>query len=177
MKTTEEKVALLEHFDTALAQWFSGKQEAGARAALRKTINEMAPTAQALVKEARCNKVITLTPPPMIGGPVIQNADPFDMIFENYFSMSLIPTVRDMTQQAIGVFRSGRLEEMKKQPPREEAVIYKKLAAPEKVTLAWLAHHVPVSLWITAGGVVLAAFALGLKASAWTIFKEFFDAP
>ena len=53
MKTTEEKVALLEQFDFGLERWFAGKHDAD----LRKALNEMAPTAQALVKEARCNKV------------------------------------------------------------------------------------------------------------------------
>ena len=114
----------------------------------------------------------------MIGGPIIRNADPFDMIFENYFGMSLIPAVRDMTQQAIGVFRSGRIEEIKKEPrEREDAVIYRELAPPEKVTLLWLVRHVPVSLWLIAGGLLLAAFTLGMKASTWPLLRELFGAP
>lgn len=94
------------------------------------------------------------------------------MLFESYYGMSFIPTIRDMTQQAVGVLRSGRLEEVKEEPQKEEAVVYKELAAPEKVTLIWLVHHVPVKLWLLAGGGVLAAFTLGIKASKWSFVKE-----
>jgi hypothetical protein len=170
MKTVEEKVTFLERFDQALDQWFSGKQEE----AMRKSLNEMVPTAQALVREARCNKTITLTPPPMIGGPIIRNVDLFDMIFENYFGMSLVPSVRDITQQAIGVMRSGRLDEVNKEPEKRRESM---LSPPDKVTLVWLVRHVPISLWLIAFGLLASAFALGLKAGAWPWLRDIFPAP
>ena len=94
------------------------------------------------------------------------------MLFESYYGTSFIPNIRDMTQQAIGVLRSGRLEEVKEEPQKTESVVNKELAAPEKVTLIWLVHHVPVRLWLAAGGVLIAAFALGIKASTWSFVKE-----
>ena len=39
-------------------------------------------------------------------------------------------------------------------------------SAPDKVTLAWLYEHVPVPPWITAGGLLFASFALGVKMSS-----------
>ena len=168
----EEKITLLEQFDSGMERWFNGKVDQGGREALRKSLNEMAPMASALIREARCHKLISASPPPAIGGPVLQNVDPFDMLFEIYFGMSFIPTIRDMTQQAIGVLRSGRLEEVKEEPEKKEAVVYKELAAPEKVTLIWLVHHVPVKLWLLPVGALVAAFTFGFKASTWAFVKE-----
>jgi len=171
-QSPEEKITLLEQFDSALERWFNGKAGEGDRDALRKSLNEMAPMARALIREARCQKFVFASPPPAIGGPVLQNVDPFDMMFESYYGMSFIPNIRDMTQQAVGVLRSGRLEEVKEEPQEREAVVYKDLAAPEKVTLTWLVRHVPVTLWLLAGGVLLGAFSLGIKASTWSFVKE-----
>lgn len=38
------------------------------------------------------------------------------------------------------------------------------LAVPERVTVVWLARHVPIGLWLTAGGILVAAFLLGAAA-------------
>ena len=172
-QSPEEKITLLEQFDSALERWFNGKvDQEGGKEALRKSLNEMTPMARALIREARCHKLMSASPPPAIGGPVLRNVDPFDMLFESYYGMSFIPNIRDMTQQAIGVLRSGRLEEVKQEPQKKEAVFYKELAAPEKVTLIWLLRHVPVKLWLLAGGVLFATFTLGIKASTWSFVKE-----
>ena len=39
------------------------------------------------------------------------------------------------------------------------------LIAPERVTLRWLYEHVPYSFWIWFGGLLIAAFALGITAA------------
>jgi hypothetical protein len=36
-------------------------------------------------------------------------------------------------------------------------------AWPEKITLQWLYHHVPVHLWVAFGGLLIAAFSIGLQ--------------
>ena len=95
------------------------------------------------------------------------------MLFESYYGMSFIPTLRDMTQQAVGVYQAGG-------PPRhtaavkpgQEPVIHKELSIPERVTLAWLFKHVPVHLWAAALGVIAAVFVLGIKAAHWPFVKE-----
>jgi len=167
-----EKLALLEQFDSGIQRWFDGTVDQGDKEALRKSLNEMAPMARALVREARCLKLVSVSPPAAIGGPVIRNADPFDMLFESYYGMSFIPTIRDMTQQAIGVLRSGRLDEVKGEPQKAEPVVYKELPVPEKVTLIWLLHHVPVKLWAVAAAALFSAFAFGIEASKWSFVKE-----
>jgi hypothetical protein len=169
----EEKIALLRQFEELLGRKFDGKYQPEGPDELRRKINEMAPRARRLLIEARCLKTMSASPPPAIGGPVLQNVDPFDMIFENYYGMSFIPNMRDMTQQAIGVYLAGGLPEKEKsEPDNREHVVYKQLEVPEKVTLGWLAQNVPIKFWLMAGGIVLAAFTLGIKASAWRFVQE-----
>jgi len=171
-QSLEEKITLLEQFDSALERWFNGKVDQDGKETFRKSLNELAPMARAIIREARCYKLISVSPPPAIGGPVLQNVDPIDMLFKDYYGMSFIPTIRDMTQQAVGVLRSGGLDDANEEHQKEATVTCKELAAPEKVTLIWLARHVPVTLWLLAGGVLLATFTLGIKASTWSFVKE-----
>ena len=48
------------------------------------------------------------------------------------------------------------------------------LEPPAKVTVPWLLKHVSASLWISALGVLLAAFLLGVNASRLSFVKELF---
>jgi hypothetical protein len=173
MRLDEEKIALLEQFDAALDRWFHSLSEDPDRGELRRSLNHMAPTARILVDEAGCGKRVTVAPPPMIGGPILHNIDPFDMLFDSPFGMSLIPTLRDMTQQAMGVFRSGRVPPKGRGKPQKKNVV---LAAPQKVTLIWLVHNVPITMWVGAAAIACAtiagAFMLGIKASSWSFVHE-----
>lgn len=171
-QSPEEKIALLEKFDSDLERWFKGDVGQSDKPSLRKSLNEMASMARVLIREARCHKLISAAPPSAIGGMAINNVDPFNMLFESYYGMSFIPTIRDMTQQTIGVLRSGRLDEVKEEPQKEEAVVYKELPVPEKVTLVWLFHHVSVTSWLLAVGALIGAFTLGIKASKWSFVIE-----
>ena len=56
-----------------------------------------------------------------------------------------------------------------KNPPNS-----KELSPPEKVTLAWLWKHVPARFWISAIGILFAAFMLGIQASRLSLVKEMF---
>lgn len=172
MQLIEEKIILLEQFDSALERWFNGKVDHDGKDSLRKSLNELAPMARAIIKETRCYKLISASPPPAIGGPALQNVDPIDMLFKDYYGMSFIPTIRDMTQQAVGVLRRGGLDDAKEEHQKEETVANEELVVPEKVTLVWLVRHVPVTLWLLAGGLLFAAFTLGIKASTWNFVKE-----
>ena len=58
---------------------------------------------------------------------------------------------------------------------REESLpIQPEPELPEKVTLIWLVRHVPVSFWITAAGLLVAAFVAGIQASRISLVKEIF---
>jgi hypothetical protein len=171
-QSAEERIEILEEFDSLLGRQFEGKYEPDGREGLRKRINSSAPSVRSIVTIVGCMKRVSATPPPAIGGPVLQNIDPFDMIFDDYFGRSFIPTLRDMVQQAIGVLKADPIDGDTGNCEKEVRIMYKQLDVPEKVTLAWLAHNVPIKLWFLGGGLLLAAFSLGLKASTWSFIRE-----
>jgi hypothetical protein len=90
--------------------------------------------------------------------------------------------------QRIGGIVSAALVRIKGNPdlgkPVQEAVIAPPepppapvalpLEAPEKVTLRWLADHVPISMWIMLGGALFTAFTLGITAAKLSIIQEWF---
>jgi hypothetical protein len=116
---------------------------------------------------------------------VLQHADPFSFILQDYYGMSMIPAVCDMVEEAIGVLEDPRFGEPG--PPGGSVAQSVKLGKrtgvlleaarnlgqrdesrqepdfPEKVTLSWLIRHVPISFWFWLGGIVVAAFAAGLQ--------------
>lgn len=170
---TEDNAVFLEQFDQSLSRYFDGEYGPEGRPQLRKSINESAPRARELLVEAGCYKRMSAAPPPMVGGPVLKNVDPFDMLFESYYGVSFIPNVRDMIQKAIGVYRAGG-PVRGPEPAKEEDVIYKQLELPEPVTLSWLVHHVPVKFWLAAAGLLVAAFSAGAKATEWEFVRAVF---
>lgn len=44
--------------------------------------------------------------------------------------------------------------------------------APEKVTISWLARHVPVKLWAAGAGIILGIFVAGIKAAQYRFVQE-----
>ncbi|NOU01350.1 MAG: hypothetical protein HOO95_07245 [Gallionella sp.] len=166
MQTVEEKIACLERFDVAVTRWFEGKYDPEGQDVLRKSLNEMMPIARNITHSVGCLQLMSVAPPPAIGGMVLNNINPFDGLFQTYYGQSLIPNIRDMTQQAIGLLRSGRLEEVKEIPRNSH------LPLPEKVTLAWLALHVSMKHWFMVVGILAAVFMLGVKVSTIGFIRE-----
>jgi len=105
----KEKIDLLQKFDSYIERWVKGDYGEDGKECLRKEINELAPQAKIIVRETGCRKLISATPPPAIGGPALQNIDPFDMLFQNYYGMSFLFSLRDIIQQSIGVLKTGKL--------------------------------------------------------------------
>ena len=48
--------------------------------------------------------------------------------------------------------------------PSEDNSTAAELEPPKEVTIPWLLKHVPVKLWLTAGGLLIAVFIAGIKA-------------
>lgn len=105
----DERIGRLHSFLELLDEWTeSHSQESRAR------INRILQPVVREVLEAGCLHTMTISPPPAVGGLVMQNVNPFDMIFEQVYLRSLNSHVRDMVNQAIGV-----LEGWKENPPAE----------------------------------------------------------
>ena len=79
----------------------------------REFVNKHVETVRELVGYADCLKRLTISPPPAIGGYVMENVDPFNFMFENVWGRSLRPVVVDMIDSTLGVIESGRFAERK----------------------------------------------------------------
>jgi hypothetical protein len=96
----EEKITRLEAFKRLLATW---QKSHGADT--RSQINKDRIWVRREVIESGCFHTLTIAPPPAVGGLIMRNADPFDMIFDPPYLQSMIPTVVDMIDQTIGALR------------------------------------------------------------------------
>ena len=74
--TTEKKVKRLEAFKELLRKWQDGHDEL-----VRSTISRERKWVEREVLEARCLKAITISPPPAVGGLLMRDVNPFDLLF------------------------------------------------------------------------------------------------
>lgn len=169
--TTEEKIAFLSRFKSDIEAKFNGTGDPD----VRTRINRGMRRARELVAETGAMKTVTLSPPPAIGGLVVHNADPFSFILESYYGMSMIPTVCDMIEEAIGVLEDPEYEHRrlattqasqgtgKRKILRSGNSHHHEPELPANVTLAWLVRNVPISFWVWLAGIIAAAIALGIR--------------
>lgn len=107
MEDIDQRIQNLNNFLELLDEWTDTHSEAS-----RASINKVKRSVEREVIEAGCFYTMTISPPPAVGGLIMQNVNPFDMIFEQVYLRSLNPQVRDMINQTIGV-----LEDWKRNPP------------------------------------------------------------
>jgi hypothetical protein len=99
-----KRIELLREYLDALDRWFQGNYEPEGKKALRSYINRTSVAARQSVLEAGTMKLISIAPPPAIGGAIMSGLDPFRNLFETLYGMSLIPAAMDSVEQAIGVY-------------------------------------------------------------------------
>lgn len=112
---TDEETAYimkLEDFHKAIEAWSKSSQP-DERDRLRSFINRNVEEVREIVRLAGCRKTMTISPPPAVGGLVMQGVDPFNYIFDSVYLMSLQGQVKDMLDQTIGVIQSGKFQERK----------------------------------------------------------------
>lgn len=100
---TEEKIARLEDFKQTVERWDEHRAPEA-----RTFINQNTPWARREVVEADCFHTVTIGPPPAVGGLVMRNIDPFTMLFNPPYGMSMADLIVDMLDQTIGVLRNPR---------------------------------------------------------------------
>ncbi|NJL88961.1 MAG: hypothetical protein HC916_03510 [Coleofasciculaceae cyanobacterium SM2_1_6] len=105
-KLITEKIQLLSSFKTNIRRWFHGEYDNESKSEIRSQINRSVQQVRKVILETGCLKLITIAPPPAIGGLIIHNLDPFNNVLENYYGRSKIPAVEDMIDSAIGVLES-----------------------------------------------------------------------
>ena len=102
----EEKIAKLKNFKRSVLEWSASYENPKRRDELRSYINQNKIWVRQEVIEARCLHTLTIGPPPAVGGLVMKNVDPFDMLFNAPYGMSLVSNVTDMVDQTIGVLNT-----------------------------------------------------------------------
>lgn len=154
-----DAVEKLQKFKNLISDYFDGKYND--ERSIKTEINYLLPMAQAFVMQAGCLKMMTMAPPPAIGGMVIQNFNPFDMIFHDFWGTSIIPEIINMVEQSIGKYENNLVDTT----PRKKTNIEYRNAYPEKVTLKWLFDHAPIRFWLTGISILIASFLAGYKLS------------
>ena len=100
----DARISLLKEFLSLAQRWFDGDYGPDGSRRLRRRINRLLIPVRRAVLEAGAMKLITISPPPAVGGLVAGNTDPFRNFFEDFWGMSVIPTVIDLVDEAIGVY-------------------------------------------------------------------------
>lgn len=111
--TTNEDPAIvrLGAYQRLLREYLTTK---GDRADLRSRLNVEKVWVRQQVIEAGCYMTVTVGPPPAIGGLVVQNVDPFLMLFDPPWGVDLFSVVSDMVDHTIGALQSGVVEQSKR---------------------------------------------------------------
>lgn len=102
MEDKAKYISDLEEFKRLLTIWYYGEPTSDTRSQINKKLRNV----RNLVIRAGALKTFTISPPPMIGGMIMQNVDPFAMIFDPPYGQSLIPPLIDMIDEAIGVIET-----------------------------------------------------------------------
>lgn len=114
MVDIDQKIARLEQFGALLLDW-QRQHDSDAR----RQINQTKAWVRREVIEAGCFKTLTISPPPAVGGLIMRNVDPFAMIFDPPYLMSMIPIITDMIDETIGRLQAGPEEPTEVEPQVE----------------------------------------------------------
>jgi len=105
----QEKIKKLEEFKYLLNRYFEKYD-----AEVRSEINKNKKWVKREVLEAGCFKTFTIGPPPAIGGLIMRNVDPFEVMFNPPYNMNVSLVVKDMIDETIGVIAADETKETSK---------------------------------------------------------------
>ena len=108
---TDERIRGLEEYKAKVREWRRTRDPA-----VRSYINQNIIWARREVLEAGCYGTVTIGPPPIMGGLVMRDIDPFAMMFDPPYNKDLVPVVVDMLDRAIGVLRSAPADRPDREP-------------------------------------------------------------
>lgn len=98
-QTNEQVIDCLEKFKQLLIDWEVDPNSPG----IRSEINKRAQKIRSYLIKAGTFRTYTISPPPMIGGLIMRNVDPFASIFDPPYGQSNIPMIIDAIEETIGV--------------------------------------------------------------------------
>jgi hypothetical protein len=100
MPDVDVRIERIAQFKENLIEWRKSRD-----GKLREWLNQNVHGVRREVVEAGCFKRVTIHPPPAVGGLVMSNMDPFDLMFERPYRMSMLPTICDMLDSTLGALR------------------------------------------------------------------------
>lgn len=112
-KTQDELSLHITHlldFKKYLKRWHNKQYNPTEKEELRSYINQNLIPIKNIVKNTGCQKLMAVREPIVLGGRIIPNIDPFDMIFTPYYNKSFIPDVCDIIDQTISVLKNQPLK-------------------------------------------------------------------
>jgi nucleoside 2-deoxyribosyltransferase len=99
MADAHERIKAIQEFKAALQEWHRGHDPK-----LRAWLNQNVPSIHRETIEANTHDIMTIYPPPVVGGPPMR-VDPFDHMFEPIYFKSMVPYIEDMLDRTIGILR------------------------------------------------------------------------
>ncbi|MBF0132649.1 MAG: hypothetical protein HQL75_08700 [Magnetococcales bacterium] len=110
-----ETINLLNEFKNHVEEWNKIPKDSDAGKKARSFINQNIILVQREVTKAGCLHIVTISPPPAVGGMIMQDINPFDMIFESPYGQSMTGVIVDMIERTIGVLNGiGDTDEIDK---------------------------------------------------------------
>lgn len=106
----EQAIARLNNFIALLDEWKRRHEQS-----IRDEIIQERLVVEQLVDDAGCSTRFTIGPPPIVGGFIMRNINPFDVIFDPPYRKDVIPMVRDMVVKTIGVIKKDGLNAPQKE--------------------------------------------------------------
>lgn len=132
--TREEIIKKLEAFKELLNTWQILDYDSPHIPTVRTQINKNKAFVQKVVTATGRLKLFDIGPPPAVGGFLMRNVNPFDVIFDPPYRLDTISPILDSIDEAIGIIESD--EDFSLQPkPRQEKKEIKKIKNSKKVFL------------------------------------------
>ena len=103
----DKRIKFLTEFRKYVLYWNRDRNSPEEQADLRRQLNKMLIPARKAVVDAGALRLMTIGPPPAVGGVFPKNIDPFENFFQNFWDTSLTGVVLDSVDQAIGVYEQA----------------------------------------------------------------------
>lgn len=103
----KEVIKKLEKFKNLITKWQQCSCDSSEISTLRAEINKNKGFIHNILVQTNTNKKMTISPPPAIGGYVMENIDPLDIIFDAPYDIDVTHIIKDLVEEAIGVVENS----------------------------------------------------------------------
>jgi len=104
----KEIIVKLEEFRSLMKRLSDGDYTESNFSELRTSINRKKPLVQKIIRKAGTGKLMDISPPPLIGGFVMNGVDPFSILFNAPFGIDIPTIIIDTLDQTIGYIESNQ---------------------------------------------------------------------